>query len=84
MDDKQCETYRDIVEEKLAVHDKRLDDHSERLHVLEGYRCTIDERIINISKKIDDLTDSVRWFNRGVIGAWIGLIIFLIQQAMVK
>ena len=84
MDDKQCEVYRNIVEDKLEVHDKRLDDHAKRLSGLENVRYTIDGRIDSITKQIDDLKDTVKWFNRGVIGAWIGLIVFLIQQAVTR
>lgn len=82
MDDKQCETYRKNVEEKIQAHDKRLDNHSSRLDELEHYRYTIDERISNLTQKVDEIAQSVKHFTNLVIGAWIGLIIFLIQQAM--
>lgn len=84
MDDRQCEVYRDIVNKKLESHDKRLDNHSSRLDELEHYRYTIDERISNLTQKVDDIAQSVKHFTDLVIGGWIGLIIFLIQQAMVK
>lgn len=84
MDDKQCEVYRDRVDEKLEVHDKRLDNHSSRLDELEHYRYTIDERISNLTQKVDDIAKSVKHFTGLIIGGWIGLIIFLIQQAMTK
>lgn len=84
MDDKQCETYRKNLDEKLALHDTRLNSHSSRLDELEHYRYTIDERISNLTQKVDDIAQSVKNFTGLVVGGWIGLIIFLIQQAMVK
>ena len=84
MDERQCKVYRDRVEEKLEVHDKRLDSHSSRLDELEHYRYTIDERISNLTQKVDDIAKSVKNFTGLVISGWIGLIIFLIQQAMSK
>ena len=84
MDDKQCEAYRDRVDEKLEIHDKRLDSHSSRLDELEHYRYTIDERISNLTQKVDEIAQSGKHCTRLVLGGWIGLIIFLIQQAMTK
>lgn len=84
MDERQCEVYRDRVEEKLEVHDKRLDSHSSRLDELEHYKYTIDERISNLTQRVDEIAQSVKHFNNLVIGAWIALIIFIIQQAITK
>lgn len=80
MDDKQCDTYRKAVEEKIQVHDKRLDSHSERLDKLENYRYMIDERISHLIEKIDDLMGSVKWLTRGIGTAIIGIAVYIIQQ----
>lgn len=80
MDDKQCETYRDRVEEKLEIHDKRLDSHSERLDKLENYRYMIDERINHLIEKIDDLMGTMKWLTKGIGTAIIGIAVYVIQQ----
>ena len=56
MDDKQCEIYRERMNERLIIQDKRLDNHSERLDALENYKYMIDERINNLIAKMDDLS----------------------------
>ena len=84
MDDKQCEIYRDRVNERLNVQDKRLDSHSERLDVLENYKYMIDERINNLIAKMDDLMGTMKWLTRGVGTAIIGLIVYIIQQFLLN
>lgn len=84
MDDKQCEIYRDRVNEKLQIQDKRLDNHSERLDVLENYKYMIDERINNLIAKMDDLMGTMKWLTRGVGTAIIGLIVYIIQQFLLN
>lgn len=80
MNDKQCETYRKIVDDKISVHDKRLDNHSERLDKLENYKYMIDERINHLIEKIDDLMGSMKWLTRGIGTAIIGILVYVIQQ----
>ncbi|WP_099950615.1 hemolysin XhlA family protein [Ezakiella peruensis] len=84
MDDKQCEIYRDRVNERLQIQDKRLDNHSERLDKLENYKYMIDERINNLIAKMDDLMGTMKWLTRGVGTAIIGLIVYIIQQFLLN
>jgi hypothetical protein len=84
MDEKQCEIYRDRVNERLQIQDKRLDSHSERLDVLENYKYMIDERINNLIAKMDDLMGTMKWLTRGVGTAIIGLIVYIIQQFLLN
>ncbi len=84
MDDKQCEIYRDRMNERLQIQDKRLDNHSERLDKLENYKYMIDERINHLIEKIDDLMGTMKWLTRGVGTAIIGLIVYIIQQFLLN
>lgn len=80
MDERQCKTYRKVVDDKLEVHDKRLDSHSERLDKLENYRYMIDERINHLIEKIDDLMGTMKWLTKGIGTAIIGIAVYVIQQ----
>lgn len=84
MDDKQCEIYRERMNERLIIQDKRLDNHSERLDALENYKYMIDERINNLIAKMDDLMGTMKWLTRGVGTAIIGLIVYIIQQFLLN
>lgn len=84
MDDRQCELYRERVNERLIIQDKRLDNHSERLDALENYKYMIDERINNLIAKMDDLMGTMKWLTRGVGTAIIGLIVYIIQQFLLN
>ena len=84
MDDKQCELYRERVNERLIIQDKRLDNHSERLDALENYKYMIDERIKNLIAKMDDLMGTIKWLTKGVGTAIIGLIVYIIQQFLLN
>lgn len=84
MDDKQCEIYRERMNERLIIQDKRLDNHSERLDALENYKYMIDERINNLIAKMDDLMGTMKWLTRGVGTAIIGLIVYIVQQFLLN
>lgn len=84
MDDKQCELYRERVNERLIIQDKRLDNHSERLDALENYKYMIDERINNLIAKMDDLMGTMKWLTKGIGTAIIGLIVYIIQQFLLN
>lgn len=84
MDDKQCEIYRERMNERLIIQDKRLDNHSDRLDALENYKYMIDERINNLIAKMDDLMGTMKWLTRGVGTAIIGLIVYIIQQFLLN
>lgn len=84
MDDKQCEIYRERMNERLIIQDKRLDNHSDRLDALENYKYMIDERINNLIAKMDDLMGTMKWLTRGVGTAIIGLIVYIVQQFLLN
>lgn len=84
MDDQKCEIYRERMNERLIIQDKRLDNHSERLDALENYKYMIDERINNLIAKMDDLMGTMKWLTRGVGTAIIGLIVYIIQQFLLN
>lgn len=84
MDDKQCEIYRERMNERLIIQDKRLDNHSERLDALENYKYMIDERINNLIAKMDDLMGTMKWLTKGIGTAIIGLIVYIIQQFLLN
>ena len=88
MDDKQCEIYRDRVNERLQIQDKRLDNHSERLDAIEKRNSRMDERVDHLIEKIDELVESMKWLRRYVYGVMISagatLIGYLIKLAIAR
>lgn len=84
MDDKQCESYINAVDNKLESHDKRLDAHSARLDELEKYRYMIDERINNLIAKMDDLMGTMKLVTKSIITGAVGLFIYIIQQFLLN
>lgn len=88
MDDKQCEIYRERVNERLNVQDKRLDSHAARIDAIEKRNSRMDERVDHLIEKIDELVESMRWLRRYVYGVMISagatLIGYLIKLAITK
>lgn len=84
MDEKQCEIYRKNLEEKIDVHDRRLNAHSDRLDALENYRSALEERIKNLVEKIDKLTNSNLWLSRAIWTAVIGFVVYVIKMVVEK
>ncbi len=60
-DGKLCEEKHEQIKEKLGTHDKRLDNHSNRLDELERNETENRTEIRNLIKKMDDFISTIKW-----------------------
>ena len=81
-DEKLCKEMHDRINEKIEVHEKRLNGHSERLDRVEQNQSAFQSDIKNLCENLKSLTNLMRWF----IGAWftslIGFFFFMIQNKL--
>jgi hypothetical protein len=75
---------KDLIEEKLEQHEKRLDKHEGKIDVLEKDNTTNTTKITDLCKSLDNLTSTMKWF----IGTWVttllGFFIFVIEKIFFK
>lgn len=68
------------IDEKMSIQDKRLDNHGDRLDVLERYQSKAEEQIKNLCEQIKSLVTTIKWSMRLLITTLVGFIIWYIQN----
>ena len=75
-----CEEKHKRIDERLDVHDTRLNNHSERIDKLEQYQSRTEAQIANLCEQIKSLITTMRWFMGLMVGTLLGFFIWYIQQ----
>ena len=74
----------ELVKHQLDTHDKRLNNHSERLDKLEQEGAALKMEIKNLCENLKSLTAVMKWF----IGIWVttllGFFIYVVQNNILK
>lgn len=84
MNEDLCKERHTVINEKFKVHDKRLNNHAERIDNLEQHRSRIEVQIENLMKKIDDLIGVLKWFLLGLLGSAGSFIVWWIKEVLIK
>ncbi len=79
-----CRTKHIRIDEKLNTHERRLNNHGERIDQLEQHKSRIEVMVENLFAKIDGLIVTMRWFMGLLVPAILGLLIWAIQQGLSK
>lgn len=72
------------LKEKLLTHDKRLDNHGERLDKLEQENVGLKHEIKTLCENIRQLTNMMKWFITALGGALISFFFYAVQQGIFK
>ena len=67
------------LSEKLEVHDRRLNNHSERIDKLEQYQSKSEVEIRNLCEQIKSLVSTIKWSMGLLITSLVGFFIWYIQ-----
>ena len=75
-----CEERHKNIKDKLEVHDKRLNSHSERLDRLDVSDAKNATEISNLCKQIGDLVTTLRWLIGLLVTTLGSFFIYAIQS----
>lgn len=80
MDEKLCISNHKRVDEKFNTHERRLNNHSERIDKLEQYQAKATVQVENLCKQIKTLVTAI-WSAIGLtITTLLGFFIWYIQN----
>ncbi len=84
MDEKVCEMRHQRIDEKMNVHDKRLNSHSERLDIIEQVNSRLEERLDGLIKQLESLNLTMRWLIGLIIGGIVSFFFYAVQRGVLK
>ncbi|WP_290063444.1 hemolysin XhlA family protein [Paraclostridium bifermentans] len=74
----------EVKEHMIDVHEKRINNHSERIDKLEQSDVKRDIQIENLCKSIEGLTTSIKWVLGLFAGSFVGFFFYAIQNHIFK
>ena len=84
MDEKVCEIRHQRIDEKMEVHDRRLNSHSERLDIIEQVNSRLEERLDGLIKQLESLNLTMRWLIGLIIGGIVSFFFYAVQRGVLK
>lgn len=79
-----CDEKHKRLDEKIAVHERRLNNHSERLDKIELANGRLEERLNNLILQLEQLNKTMKWFIGLLVGAFISFFFYAVQQGIFK
>lgn len=79
-----CNEKHKRLDEKLEVHERRLNNHGERLDRIELTSGRLEERLNNLIRQLEQLNKTMKWFIALMVGSFITFFFYAIQQSIFK
>jgi enoyl-[acyl-carrier-protein] reductase (NADH) len=74
----------DLVADKLQTHEKRIDNHAERIDNIEKREAARDVKIDNLCEKLENQTKSINILVGTLASALIGFFFYAVQTGLFK
>ncbi|WP_061321042.1 hemolysin XhlA family protein [Clostridium botulinum] len=84
MELKVCEEKHKRLEEKIDVHDIRLNDHGKRIDRIEQNQSKIDTKIENLCDQLKQLVSVLKWYIGLSVGALVSFFFYAVQYGIFK
>lgn len=74
----------ELVKHELETHEKRLNNHGERLDKLEQEGVELKTELKNLCENLETLTSTMKWFLTAMGGALISFFFYVIQVGILN
>ena len=74
----------ELLDHRVETHEKRINNHAERLDKLEQNGVKRDIQIENLCKSIEGLTITIKWALGLFAGSFVGFFFYAIQNHLFK
>lgn len=82
MEDKLCEAKHKRLDEKIDVHERRINNHSERLDRIELANGRLEERLNSLIAQLENLNKTMKWFMGLLLGGIVSFFFYAVQQGL--
>jgi len=69
----------ELIKHQIGVHEKRINNHSERIDELEKGRAATDVKMDNLCEKLEAQTKSINWLIGLMATSLLGFFFYAIQ-----
>lgn len=84
MNEELCLERHKRIDEKVEVHERRINNHSERIDKLEQYQSKTEAKIESLCDQIGSLVNTMKWFIGLLVGSFVGFFFYAIQHNIFK
>jgi len=75
-----CNAKHEEIDRTLTRHERRMNNHGERIDSMERSQSRSDAIIENLCEQIKNLVLTIKWFTRVVITSMLGFVIWYLQN----
>jgi len=79
-----CKERHERIQDKLNTHEKRLNNHGDRIDAIERSTDRLDERLGGLIKQLAQINSTLKWFMGLLIGAFVSFFFYAVQRGVVK
>ena len=69
---------------RLDVHERRLNNHGERIDRIELTSGRLEERLNSLIKQLENLNKTMKWFMGLLVGSFVAFFFYAVQQGLLK
>ncbi|APQ76566.1 hemolysin XhlA family protein [Clostridium botulinum] len=74
----------ELISHQIEIHEKRLNNHSERIDKIEQNQSRTDAKIENLCDQLKQLVSIMKWYIGVSVGALVSFFFYAIQHNLFK
>ncbi|MGJ8756133.1 hemolysin XhlA family protein [Clostridium botulinum] len=74
----------ELISHQIEIHEKRLNNHSERIDKIEQSQSRTDAKIENLCDQLKQLVSVLKWYVGLTVGALVSFFFYAIQHNIFK
>lgn len=82
VEERLCLERHNSINDKLKVHERRINDHSKRIDIIEQNNSRMDEKLAGLITQLGTLNATLRWFMGLLVGSFVSFFFYAAQKGL--
>ena len=83
MENKLCELTHKRIDEKLDLQERRINDHSKRIDIMEQNNTRMDEKLAGLILQLGNLNTTLKWLIGLMVGGFVSFFFYAVQKGVI-
>ena len=83
MENKLCELTHKRIDEKLDLQERRINDHSKRIDLMEQNNTRMDEKLAGLILQLGNLNTTLKWLIGLMVGGFVSFFFYAVQKGVI-